>query len=167
MSPGTRIIGVQTAAAPSAYVSFRDNKVSERTPHATIADGIAVGRVGERPFEIISKYVDDMLLVEEDDVAMSILLFLERKKLVVEGAGAVALAALLANKKMFEGRKVVLIVSGGNIDFTLIDRIIHKGPRDQRPDRGVRGNGRRRPRQTPVACTDHRRPQGEYPERRA
>jgi threonine dehydratase len=127
LSPGTRIIGVQAAAAPSAYVSFRDSKVLERTPHATIADGIAVGRVGERTFEIIRKYVDDMILVEEDDVAMSILLFLERKKLVVEGAGAVALAALLANKKTFEGKRVVLIVSGGNIDFTLIDRIIHKG----------------------------------------
>jgi threonine dehydratase len=127
LSPGAKIIGVQTAAAPSAYFSFKDNKVRERTPEATIADGIAVGRVGERPFEIISKYVDDMLLVEEDDVAMSILLFLERKKLVVEGAGAVALAALLANKEMFVGRRVVLVVSGGNIDFTLIDRIIHKG----------------------------------------
>ncbi len=127
LSSGTRIVGVQTLAAPSAYVSFRADKVLERPPHATIADGIAVGRVGERPFEIIKKYVDDMLLVEEDDVAMSILLFLERKKLVVEGAGAVALAALLSNKKMFEKRRVVLIVSGGNIDFTLIDRIIHKG----------------------------------------
>jgi threonine dehydratase len=127
LSSGTRIIGVQTAAAPSAYVSFKDNKVLERIPYATIADGIAVGRVGERPFEIIRKYVDDMLLVEEDDVAMSILLFLERKKLVVEGAGAVALAALLANKKTFQGKRVVLTVSGGNIDFTLIDRIIHKG----------------------------------------
>lgn len=127
LSPGSKIIGVQTAAAPSAYVSFKDKMVSERTPQATIADGIAVGRVGERPFEIISKYVEDIFLVEEDDIAMSILLFLERKKLVVEGAGAVALAALLANKKTFEGRKVVLMVSGGNIDFTLIDRIIHKG----------------------------------------
>jgi threonine dehydratase len=127
LSPGTKIIGVQTAAAPSAYVSFREKQISERVPQATIADGIAVGRVGERPFEIISKYVDDMLLVEEDDVAMSILLFLERKKLVVEGAGAASLAALLANKKKFEGRKVVLVVSGGNIDFTLIDRIIYKG----------------------------------------
>ncbi len=127
LSAGTRIIGVQTSAAPSAYVSFSENKILERTPHPTIADGIAVGRVGDRPFEIIKKYVDGMLLVEEDDVAMAILLFLERKKLVVEGAGAVALAALLSNKKMFEGRKVVLIVSGGNIDFTLIDRIIHKG----------------------------------------
>ncbi len=127
LSPGSKIIGVQTAAAPSAYYSYRDKKISERNPQATIADGIAVGRVGERPFEIIRNYVDDMLLVEEDDVAMSILLFLERKKLVVEGAGAVALAALFTNKKMFEGRKVVLIVSGGNIDFTLIDRIIHKG----------------------------------------
>jgi threonine dehydratase len=127
LSGGTRIIGVQTAAAPSAYVSFKDEKILERAARATIADGIAVGRVGERPFEIIRRYVDDMVLVEDDDVAMSILLFLERKKLVVEGAGAATLAALLANKQMFEGRRVVVVVSGGNIDFTLIDRIIHKG----------------------------------------
>ncbi len=127
LSPGTRIIGIQAASAPSAYVSFKDKKIVERNPRATIADGIAVGKVGERPFEIIRRYVDDMILVEEDDVAMAILLFLERKKLVVEGAGAAALAALIANKKIFEGKKVALIVSGGNIDFTLIDRIIHKG----------------------------------------
>lgn len=127
LSGGTRIIGVQTAAAPSAYASFKDEKILERAARATIADGIAVGRVGDRPFEIIRRYVDDMVLVEDDDVAMSILLFLERKKLVVEGAGAATLAALLANKQMFEGRRVVLVVSGGNIDFTLIDRIIHKG----------------------------------------
>jgi threonine dehydratase len=127
LSPGTRIMGVQTKAAPSAYVSFEDHKITERAPKATIADGIAVGRVGERPFEIMRRYVDDMVLVEEDDIAMSILLFLERKKLVVEGAGAAALAALLANKKLFEGKKIVLVLSGGNIDFTLIDRIIHKG----------------------------------------
>ena len=93
----------------------------------TLADGIAVGRIGEKTFEIMSKHVDEMLLVKEDSIAMAILLFLERKKLVVEGAGAVPLAALIENKDKFKGKKIVLVISGGNIDFTLIDRIIHKG----------------------------------------
>jgi threonine dehydratase len=68
-----------------------------------------------------------MILVSEDSIAMAILLFLERKKLVVEGAGAVPIAALLENKEKFTGKRIVLVISGGNIDFTLIDRIIHKG----------------------------------------
>jgi len=125
--PKTGIIGVQTESAPSAYVSYREKKISERPLLPTLADGIAIGKVGDKTFEIISKYVDDILLVKEDSIAMAILLFLERKKLVVEGAGAVPLAALLENRERFLGKRVVLIVSGGNIDFTLIDRIIHKG----------------------------------------
>ncbi len=127
LSPKTKIIGVQTRAASSAYISFKEKRITGRTPFATVADGIAVGRVGERTFEIIERYVDDMLLVDEDSIAMSILLFLERKKLVVEGAGAVTLAALMGNREKFKGKRIVLVVSGGNIDFTLIDRIIHKG----------------------------------------
>ncbi|MBI1811947.1 MAG: threonine ammonia-lyase [Nitrospirae bacterium] len=127
LSPQTRIIGVQTESATSAYDSFKSKKISDKLPSPTLADGIAVGRIGEKAFEIMNKYVDEVLLVKEDSIAMAILLFLERKKLVVEGAGAVPLAALIENKDKFKGRKIVLVVSGGNIDFTLIDRIIHKG----------------------------------------
>jgi threonine dehydratase len=127
LSPKTRIIGVQTESATSAYDSFKSKKISDMLPLPTLADGIAVGRIGEKAFEIMNKHVDEMLLVKEDSIAMAILLFLERKKLVVEGAGAVPLAALIENKDKFKGKKIVLIVSGGNIDFTLIDRIIHKG----------------------------------------
>jgi threonine dehydratase len=127
LSPQTRIIGVQTESATSAYDSFKSKKISDKIPLPTLADGIAVGRVGEKTFEIMNKYIDEVLLVKEDSIAMAILLFLERKKLVVEGAGAVPLAALIENKDKFKGKKIVLIVSGGNIDFTLIDRIIHKG----------------------------------------
>lgn len=127
LSPKTKVIGVQTESAFSAYVSFKEKKISHKTPLPTIADGIAVGKVGEKTFKIMNKYVDDILLVGEDSVAMSILLFLEKKKLVVEGAGAVPLAALIENKEKFKGKRIVLVVSGGNIDFTLIDRIIHKG----------------------------------------
>lgn len=127
LSTKTEVIGVQTESAPSAYVSFREKRMSDRPPFPTIADGIAVGRIGDRTFEIINKYVDDMILVREDSIAMAILLFLERKKLVVEGAGAVTLAALLENRDRFRGKRIVLVISGGNIDFTLIDRIIRKG----------------------------------------
>lgn len=123
----TRVIGVQTESAPSAYVSFKGKKISEKPPLPTLADGIAVGRAGEKTLESMNRYVDDMVLVREDSIAGAILLFLERKKLVVEGAGAVSLAALLENRERFAGKRVVLVVSGGNIDFTLIDKIIHKG----------------------------------------
>ncbi|HWR59622.1 MAG TPA: threonine ammonia-lyase [Thermodesulfovibrionales bacterium] len=127
LRPKTKVIGVQTEAATSAYSSFGEKRVSWKMPQPTIADGIAVGRVGEKTLEIINRNVDDMVLVNEDSIAMSILLFLERKKLVVEGAGVVPLAALMEDRERFAGRRVVLLVSGGNIDFTLIDKIIHKG----------------------------------------
>lgn len=127
LSPETEIIGVQTASAVSASRSFREKKITESVPSYTLADGIAVGRVGEITFGIIEKYVDDMMIVDENAIAMAMLLFLERKKLVVEGAGTVPLAALMMGKERFRDKRVVLVVSGGNIDFTLIDRIIHKG----------------------------------------
>lgn len=127
LSPATQVIGIQTEAATSAHVSFKEKRITERTPMSTLADGIAIGRVGEKTLEVINRFVDDFIVVTEDAIAMSILLFLERKKLVVEGAGAVPLAGLLENTERFRGKRVVLIVSGGNIDFTLIDRIIHKG----------------------------------------
>lgn len=125
--PKTEVIGFQSSSAASAYESFISKRIIEMPPQPTIADGIAVGRVGEKTFEIISKYVDDIIKVSEESIAIAILHFLERKKLVVEGAGAVALAALIEQKERFKGKKIVLIVSGGNIDFTLIDRIINKG----------------------------------------
>jgi threonine dehydratase len=127
IAPNTKVIGVQTESAPSATLSFRQREIAERYPSPTLADGIAVGRVGERTREIMNHYVDDMVLVREESIAKAILLFLERKKLVVEGAGAVPLAALMESGERFAGKVVVLVVSGGNIDFTLIDKIIHKG----------------------------------------
>jgi threonine dehydratase len=127
LSPGTRIIGVQTASADSAFTSFRDKQITAKVPSSTLADGIAVGEVGRITFDLMNRYVDEIVTVDESSIAMAILLFLERKKLVVEGAGTVPLAALIERKESFVGKRVVLVVSGGNIDFTLIDRIIHKG----------------------------------------
>jgi threonine dehydratase len=127
LSPKTKVIGVQAESATSAHASFKEKNICEKTPLSTIADGIAIGRIGDKTYAIINNYVDDIILVSEDSIAMSILLFLERKKLVVEGAGAVPLSALLENREKFAGKRIVLVISGGNIDFTLIDRIIHKG----------------------------------------
>ncbi len=127
LSPKTEVIGVQTVAAPSAFRSFRQKTIVTAVPAKSIADGISVGTVGSRPYEMMQHFVDDMLVIDEDAISLSVLLFMERKKLVVEGAGAVPLAALLRESSRFRGRKVVLVVSGGNIDFSLVDRIIHKG----------------------------------------
>lgn len=127
LSPRTELIGVQAESAPSACLSLREKKIIERAPLPTVADGIAVGRLGEKTFEIINRYVDEIQLANEDSIAKAILLFLERKKLVVEGAGAITLAALMDVKERFRNKRVVLVLSGGNIDFTIIDRIIRKG----------------------------------------
>jgi threonine dehydratase len=127
LSPHTRVIGVQAAAATSAHDSFREGKVLTRVPVPTLADGIAVGTVGDKTLPILRDCLDGMLLVSEDTIAMAILLFLERKKFLVEGSGAVPLAAMIEHAGQFKGQRVVLVTSGGNIDLTLIDRIIHKG----------------------------------------
>lgn len=127
LSPLTEIIGIQTERAPSAFLSFKKNEPVEIKPLQTIADGIAVGRVGNIPLEIINKYADEVLTVREDSIAQAILLLMERKKLLVEGAGAVPLACLIENPERFRKKTVVLILSGGNIDLTLMDKILHKG----------------------------------------
>jgi threonine dehydratase len=127
LSPRTEIIGIQAEAAPAIFVSSCNKRISEQAPRPSIADGIAVGRPGEKTFEIISSLVDEVTCVSEESIAKAILLFLERKKLVVEGAGAVTLAGLLELRERFQGKRVVLVLSGGNIDFTIIDRIIRTG----------------------------------------
>lgn len=127
MLPDVKVYGVQVEAAPAVFESFKYRKLIERLPSPTIADGIAIERLGTYTYEIIMSKVDDLFLVSEDEIAMAVLLFMERKKLVVEGAGAVPLAALLKHRERFIGKRVVLLLSGGNIDFTLIDRIIRKG----------------------------------------
>ena len=93
----------------------------------TIADGIAVGRVGDRPFDIFKKYVDDVVLVNEDEISQAILFLLEKSKVVAEGAGATALAALLFNKiGNVEGKNIAVVISGGNIDITNIEKIVNR-----------------------------------------
>ena len=127
VSPQTAVIGVASESAPSAYRSFHAHKIIASPPLPTLADGIAVEKVGVRPFEIITSLVDDIVSVNEDAIASAILFFMERTKLVAEGAGAAPLAALFSNRERFKGKRVVLLVSGGNIDFTIIDRIVRRG----------------------------------------
>jgi threonine dehydratase len=93
----------------------------------TIAEGIAVRRPGERTFALVRRYVDDIVTVDEEEIANAILLLLEREKTVAEGAGAAPLAALVQRKVALDGKKVALVIAGGNIDPTFLSRIIERG----------------------------------------
>src|SRR5262249_30729176 len=93
----------------------------------TIADGIAVRRAGDRTLPVVSRYVDDLVTVDEEEIANAILLLLEREKTVAEGAGAASLAALVSGRTRLSGKKVAVVVGGGNIDVNLLSRIIERG----------------------------------------
>jgi threonine dehydratase len=96
-------------------------------PATTIADGIAVRRAGEVTFPVVDRYVDEIVTVDEDEIASAILVLLEREKTLAEGAGATALAALLQKKTSLNGARAAVVVGGGNIDVTLLSRIIERG----------------------------------------
>lgn len=126
--PSVRIFGVEAAAAPSALASRRAGHIVKLESADTLADGIAVKRVGERTFPIIERYVDDIVSVEEDEIAAGVHLLLEHEKVLAEGAGAVPLAALLAGKLPITDHDVTaMVLSGGNIDVTMVARIIARG----------------------------------------
>ena len=126
--PKVKVIGVQSAACPSAYESYHKKEITKVISEYSIADGISVKQVGNLNFDIIQKYVDDMILVEEDQIAAAILLLLERKKILAEGAGAVSLAALLNGSLTIPQKgRIVLIISGGNVDSSLLGRIVNQG----------------------------------------
>ncbi len=127
LHPKVKVIGVQTARLPS-MVAALDNHAPVTVPSAsTIADGIAVRRVGDVTFSLVSKYVDEMVSVEEEEIASAILTLLEREKMLAEGAGAAATAALLQRKTMLNGHHTAAIIGGGNIDVSLLSRIIERG----------------------------------------
>ena len=125
--PKIVIIGVEAAAAPSLKQSLEGGHPVRLESASSLADGIAVKKVGQLNYEIAKKYVDEVVTVEEDEIAKAILLLLENEKIVAEGAGAVPLAALLNRKVHLEGKKVLSIISGGNIDVNILDRIIMRG----------------------------------------
>ena len=124
---GCRVIGVQSKEIDSVHRAFKNNLETKLKKGYTIADGIAVKSPSEFTLSIIRSVVDDVVTVEEEEIARAILLLLERCKTVAEGAGAVSLAALLHRNIAQKGEKVVLVISGGNIDITLLGKIITQG----------------------------------------
>jgi threonine dehydratase len=126
-NPKIQVFGVQPSRLPSMKVAVAEGKPVTLAAASTIADGIAVRRAGERTLPLVQKYVDDIATVEEEEIANAILLLLEREKTLAEGAGAAALAALVNRKLSIVGKKVAVLVCGGNIDVTLLSRIIERG----------------------------------------
>ena len=127
LKPQIKVYGVQAANAPSMYESIKQKKQITLDAVSTFADGIAVKHPGDNTFEIVSKYVDEVVTVSEDEIAMAILTLMERQKLVAEGAGAVSVAAVLADKVPVDGKNVVCVVSGGNIDVNILSRVLTRG----------------------------------------
>lgn len=127
LKPNIKIYGVQAANAPSMFESLKEKKQITLDSVSTFADGIAVKRPGNNTFELVSKYVDDVVVVSEDEIAVAILKLIEKQKLVAEGAGAVAVAAVLSDKIKVEGKNTVCLVSGGNIDVNILSRVINRG----------------------------------------
>ena len=125
--PAVKVFGVQPAKLPSMQAAVEAGKPVTLDSAKTIADGIAVRRAGERTLPLVQKYVDHIVTVEEEEIANAILLLLEREKTLAEGAGAAAIAAVLNRKLPLEGKRVAVLVCGGNIDVTLLARIIERG----------------------------------------
>ncbi len=127
LNPNVKVYGVQAAGAPSMYNSVKNGEIECLSGVSTIADGIAVKSPGENTFNLVSKYVDDIVTVTDDEIAAAILALMEQQKLVTEGAGAVPVAAAMFNKVPVKGKKVVCLLSGGNIDVTILSRVIKRG----------------------------------------
>ena len=126
-NPKVKVFGVQPSRIPSMKAAVEQGKPVTLDSAKTIADGIAVRRAGDRTLPLVQKYVDDIVTVEEEEIANAILLLLEREKTLAEGAGAAAIAAVLNRKLPLEGKRVAVLVCGGNIDVTLLSRIIERG----------------------------------------
>src|SRR5882757_555490 len=125
--PEVRIVGVQTSRLPSMVAARLAGHPVTVEPATTIADGIAVRRAGDVTLPVVERYVDEIVTVDEDEIASAILVLLEREKTLAEGAGAAALAALLQRKTSLNGAHTAVMVCGGNIDVTLLSRIIERG----------------------------------------
>jgi threonine dehydratase len=127
LRPRLRVIGVEAEQAASAVLSRQAGRVVEVGAARSIADGIAVKRIGDLTFELIERYVDELVTVGDEDIAAAILIYMERIRVVVEGAGAASLAALLSRKVSLPGLCTAVVVSGGNIDVQMVAKIIEKG----------------------------------------
>lgn len=127
LRPDVKVYGVQAEKAPGMLESRLAGEPVTLESVSTFADGIAVKHPGDTTFEMIEKYVDDIVTVSEDEIAAAILALIEKQKLIAEGAGAVSVAAAMFNKLPIEGKNVVSIVSGGNIDVNILSRVITRG----------------------------------------
>ena len=126
-APGIRVVGVQAAAATAVVDSYKANRRVTVKGQPTVADGIAVGAPGKITLPLVSRYVDEMVVVEEEEITQAMMLLLERGKLLVEGAGAVGFAAVLGGKIEVAGKRVAVVLSGGNVDTHLIARVMEHG----------------------------------------
>ena len=127
LKPTVKVYGVQAEGAPSMATSLAQQKIERLDSVSTIADGIAVKEPGVNTFDFCRRYVDDIVTVSDDEIAAAILALIEQQKVVAEGAGAVAVAAAMFNKVPIKGKKVICLVSGGNIDVTILSRVITRG----------------------------------------
>lgn len=127
LKPSIKVYGVQAANAASMYDSLKEGKQITLPKVNTFADGIAVKHPGDNTFKMVQEYVDEVVTVSEDEIAASILALLEKQKLIAEGAGAVSVAAVMFDKLPIRDKNVVCVVSGGNIDVNIIDRVITRG----------------------------------------
>ncbi len=127
LNPTCKVYGVQAAGAPSMQRSIKEGKPTELSGVSTFADGIAVKCPGDLTYEMVSQYVDEVVTVTDDEVATAVLALIEQQKLIAEGAGAVAVAAAMFNKVDIKGKKVICLVSGGNIDVTILSRVLNRG----------------------------------------
>ncbi len=127
LKPTVRIVGVEPINAPTLHASLAAGKVTRIETRPTLADGLAIAEVGQLCFELIRPRLDELLLVDEPTIARSVLKLLEYEKTMVEGAGAVPLAAAMTPSCNLQGKKVVLVLAGGNIDVTTLARIIERG----------------------------------------
>ena len=152
LNPNVKVYGVQASGAPSMVNSIKEGKIKRLASVTTIADGIAVKEPGDLTFDIVSQYVDELVTVTDDEVAAAILALIEQQKLCAEGAGAVSVAAAMFNKVPVAGKKVVCLVSGGNIDVTILSRVIDRGTHAVHP-----GQPGRQARSAPGCRELHRR----------
>lgn len=127
LKPDITIIGVQASGAPSCYASLQAGEIKTSDSIMTIADGIATKRPGDLTFSIIKELVDEVVLVDDEAIINAVLLLMERCKMLVEGAGAIGLAALLSGAAQLKGKKVLVPLTGGNIDINLVGRFIEHG----------------------------------------
>ncbi|HIZ56683.1 MAG TPA: threonine ammonia-lyase [Firmicutes bacterium] len=127
LNPNCKVYGVQASGAPSMQQALAHHEIEELAFVKTIADGIAVKKPGNHTFELCNTYVDEIVTVTDDEIATAILTLIEQQKLIAEGAGAVSVAAVLFNKIPIKGKKVVCLISGGNIDVTILSRVITRG----------------------------------------